>query len=400
MTCQVMVGRQARRYGRSVTTTMNGTVRPVGPLLRDWRQRRRLSQLELASQAEVSARHLSFVENGRARPSREMVLHLCEQLDVPLRERNALLVAAGFAPVYRQTDLDAPEMESVRLAIDQVLKGHEPYPAVVVDRRWNLVAGNDAVAIFVNDVDPGLLEPPMNVLRLTMHPRGLATRIVNFAEYRHHLLTRLRREAMITGDDGLAALYEELVAYPAPDDDVGFDAAPPVVMPLRLRTNDGDFSFFSTIATFGTAGRHHPRGAVDRSVLPGRRDDRALPTLDPAQSLTRRPRLDDQMVTAGLDRHHVGDVDLEEVQRIVVRWSVTVRLAEGGEERELRRRVDDLDGASGHPHVAFGDLLVDRGVVQGHTRVALEIAGLDRIVHHPQPQLAVGEARLDTADTG
>jgi transcriptional regulator with XRE-family HTH domain len=253
MTCQVMVGRQDRRYGRSVTTTMHGTVRPVGALLRDWRQRRRLSQLELASQAEVSARHLSFVENGRARPSREMVLHLCEQLDVPLRERNALLVAAGFAPVYRQTDLDAPEMDSVRLAIDQVLKGHEPYPAVVVDRRWNLVAGNDAVAIFVNGVDPGLLEPPMNVLHLTMHPRGLATRIANFAEYRHHLLTRLRRETMITGDEGLAALHEELMAYPAPEDDVEFDAAPPVVMPLRLHTDDGDFSFFSTIATFGTA---------------------------------------------------------------------------------------------------------------------------------------------------
>lgn len=225
----------------------------MGTLLRDWRQRRRLSQLELASQAEVSARHLSFVETGRSRPSREMVLHLCEQLDVPLRERNALLVAGGFAPVYRQTDLDAPEMGSVREAIDQVLKGHEPYPAVVVDRRWNLVAGNDAILLFIQDVDPGLLEPPMNVLRLTLHPRGLPNRIVNFVEYRHHLLTRLRREAMLTGDEGLARLYEELVTYPAPEGELNIDAPPPVVMPLRLRVPDGELSFFSTVATFGTA---------------------------------------------------------------------------------------------------------------------------------------------------
>lgn len=226
---------------------------PVGVLLRDWRQRRRLSQLELASQAEVSARHLSFVETGRAKPSREMVVHLCEQLDVPLRERNAVLVAAGFAPVYRQTDLDAPEMASVREAIQQVLKGHEPYPAVVVDRRWNLVAGNDAILLFIQHVEQGLLESPVNVLRLTVHPRGLARHIVNFAEYRHHLLTRLRREVMLTADEGLAALYEELVAYPAPDDEVFLDSAPPVVMPLRLRTDAGELSFFSTIATFGTA---------------------------------------------------------------------------------------------------------------------------------------------------
>jgi transcriptional regulator with XRE-family HTH domain len=248
-----MVGRPRHRYGREVSTTLNGTPRPVGPLLRDWRQRRRLSQLELASQAEVSARHLSFVENGRSKPSREMVLHLCERLDVPLRERNALLVAAGFAPMYRQTDLDAPEMASIRVAIDQVLAGHEPYPAVVVDRRWNLVAGNDSVMVFLDDVDPGLLEPPVNVLRLTLHPRGLAKRIANLGEYRHHLLTRLRREAMITGDERLAAFHEELTGYPAPEEDIGAETAPPVVMPLRLRTDAGELSFFSTIATFGTA---------------------------------------------------------------------------------------------------------------------------------------------------
>jgi transcriptional regulator with XRE-family HTH domain len=233
---------------------MHGATRPVGPLLRDWRRKRRLSQLELATQAEVSARHLSFLETGRAKPSREMVVHLCEHLDVPRRERNALLIAAGYAPVYRQTDLAAPEMDAVRRAIDQVLHGHEPYPAVVVDRGWNLVATNVAAMLFGQNVDPGLLEPPMNVLRLTMHPRGLAPRIVNYAEYRHHLLTRLHREATVTGDAALTTLYDELAAYPAPDAHLDADAPPPVVMPMRLRTDaDGELCFFSTIATFGTA---------------------------------------------------------------------------------------------------------------------------------------------------
>jgi transcriptional regulator with XRE-family HTH domain len=231
---------------------MNGQA-TVGALLRDWRQRRRISQLELASQAEVSTRHLSFVETGRSRPSREMVLHLCEQLDVPLRERNAMLTAAGYAPVYRQTDLDAPEMASVRRAIEQLLAGHEPYPAVVVDRRWNLVAGNDAISMFLEGVEPGLLETPVNVLRLAVHPRGLQPRVVNFSEYRHHLLTRLRREAVLTGDEELARLYDELTAYPAPESHLDFDNVPPVVMPLRLRTESGELAFFSTIATFGTA---------------------------------------------------------------------------------------------------------------------------------------------------
>jgi transcriptional regulator with XRE-family HTH domain len=274
--------------GVGVVPGRSGSVRDVGPLLRDWRQRRRLSQLELASQAEVSARHLSFVETGRAKPSREMVLHLCEQLDVPLRERNALLVAAGFAPVYRQTDLDAPEMAAVRKAIDQVLKGHEPYPAVVVDRRWNLVAGNDAILLFIDGVDPGLLEPPMNVLRLTLHPRGLPSRIVNFAEYRHHLLTRLRREAMLTGDDGLARLYEELVTYPAPDGDLDVDAPPPVVMPLRLRLDGRELSFFSTIATFGTAVDITIEELAIEAFFPA--DER---TADYLRSTLRRPRSGD-----------------------------------------------------------------------------------------------------------
>ena len=214
MTCEVMVGGRRRRYGRSVSTQLNGTTRPVGPLLRDWRQRRRLSQLELASQAEVSSRHLSFVENGRAKPSREMVLHLCEQLDVPLRERNALLIAAGFAPVYRQTDLDAPEMASIREAIDQVLRAtSRTRPSWSIDGGTSWPATTRWACSSTN-VDPGLLEPPMNVLRLTLHPRGLAGRIVNFAEYRHHLLTRLRREAMITGDVGLTALLRGTVGLP------------------------------------------------------------------------------------------------------------------------------------------------------------------------------------------
>src|SRR3954462_5359780 len=162
----------------------------VGARLRDWRRRRRLSQLDLALEAGVSARHLSFVETGRSRPSAEMVLHLAEALDVPLRDRNQLLLAAGYAPVYGQRGLEEPEMGPVREALEQVLRGHEPYPALVVDRHWGMVAANDAVGLLLEDVDPALLEPPVNVLRLSLHPDGVAPRLVNLAEWRAHLLDR------------------------------------------------------------------------------------------------------------------------------------------------------------------------------------------------------------------
>jgi transcriptional regulator with XRE-family HTH domain len=227
----------------------------VGSLLRDWRRRRRLSQLDLALEAGISARHLSFVETGRSRPSAQMVLHLAEQLEVPLRERNALLLAAGHAPVFGQRGIDEPEMGPVRDALDAVLRGHEPYPAVVVDRHWGMVAGNRAVALLTEGVDPALLEPPVNVLRLSLHPAGMAPRIVNLAEWRSHLLERLGRQAVTSGDPALAALHAELAALPgggpapAHDPDVA-----EIATPLRLRApGGGELAFLSTITTFGTA---------------------------------------------------------------------------------------------------------------------------------------------------
>ncbi|RBY76471.1 transcriptional regulator [Geodermatophilus sp. TF02-6] len=218
--------------------------------MRDWRRRRRLSQLDLSNEAGVSARHLSFVETGRARPSREMVLHLAEQLEVPLRERNELLLAAGYAPVYGRRRLEDPGMAAVRTAVDLVLAAYEPYPAVVVDRGWHLVAGNRSTALLTAGAAPDLLEPPVNVLRLGLHPRGLAPRILNLPQWRACLLTRLAREAHLTADPGLTALLRELAALPG-----GADRRPPdgIAVPLRLRHGDGVLSFLSTVTTFGTA---------------------------------------------------------------------------------------------------------------------------------------------------
>lgn len=229
----------------------------VGRLLRDWRERRRLSQLALSIQADVSTRHISFVETGRSKPSRDLLLHLAEELDVPLRERNTLLVAAGFAPVYRETPIDDPEMAPVRDALDRVLQGHDPYPAIVVNRPWELVMANSAIGVLLDGVDPELFEPPANVLRVGLHPKGLAPRVVNFDEYSAHLLGRLRRQVERTADPDLEALYEELKAYP----DVCLDpveleadaAAREVVLPMTIRSEEGELSFFSTISTFGTA---------------------------------------------------------------------------------------------------------------------------------------------------
>ncbi len=178
----------------------------VGPLLRDWRRRRRLSQLDLALDAGVSARHVSFVETGRSRPSAEMVLQLAERLQVPLRDRNQLLLAAGHAPVFEQHDLGDPEMEPVRSAIDLILAGHDPYPAVVIDRHWEMLGANRAVALLTAGVAPDLLEPPVNVLRLSLHPDGMAPRIANLGEWRGHLLERLDRQIALTGDAALANL--------------------------------------------------------------------------------------------------------------------------------------------------------------------------------------------------
>jgi transcriptional regulator with XRE-family HTH domain len=229
---------------------------PVGSLLRDWRRRRRLSQLELACEAEISARHLSFLETGRSLPSREMVLRLAEKLDIPLRERNALLVAAGFAPVFRERPLGDPSLQAVRKAVELVLAGHEPYPAIAVDRHWNLIASNRAVPLFLAGADPSLLAPPVNVLRLSLHPLGLAPRIVNLEEWRSHLLARLRRQIEATASPVLAELLNELSGYPAASEKrykapANTDYAG-VVVPLQFATEGGILSFFSTTTVFGT----------------------------------------------------------------------------------------------------------------------------------------------------
>jgi len=233
------------------------TVRPIGDHLREWRQRRRLSQLDLALEAEISTKHLSFLETGRAQPSREMVLHLAERLEVPLRERNVLLVSAGFAPVFPQRPLGDPALQAARKAVDLVLKGHEPYPAIAIDRHWTLIAHNAAVPILLAGADPALLQPPVNVLRLSLHPKGLAPRIANLGEWRAHLLTRLRQQIDVTADGELMRLLDELSAYPAPggakapratvsDDYAG------VVVPLQFVTDAGTLSLFSTTTIFGT----------------------------------------------------------------------------------------------------------------------------------------------------
>jgi transcriptional regulator with XRE-family HTH domain len=228
----------------------------VGPLLRDWRLRRRLTQMELSLDAGVSTRHLSFVETGRSRPSSEMVLHLAEQLEVPLRERNELLVAAGYAPRYADRGFDDPALAEIRAAVSRVLEAHEPFPAIAVDRHWDLVASNGALAPLLEGVAPELLVPPVNTIRLALHPDGVAPRIVNLGDYRADLLGRMERAWRLTGDERLGELYEEMLDYPGPD----APEAPPataVTVQLRLRPPAGrsgpELAFFSTITTFGTA---------------------------------------------------------------------------------------------------------------------------------------------------
>ncbi|MEU6115743.1 helix-turn-helix transcriptional regulator [Streptomyces sp. NPDC047117] len=229
----------------------------VGTMLRDWRRRRRLSQLELALLADSSARHLSCVETGRSRPSRAMVLRLADHLDVPLRERNGLLLAAGYAPAYRERALDDEGLRSVRGALDMMLAAHRPYPAVVVDRGWNVVTGNPAMGVLLDGVSPELLAPPANVARLALHPEGLAARCTNLPEVRDHFLERLHRQAEATGDPGLRALYEEVRGYApeeattGPSEGGAAPHAPEAVVPLRFRTPHGELALFSTMAVIG-----------------------------------------------------------------------------------------------------------------------------------------------------
>ena len=223
----------------------------AGNLLREWRQRRRLSQLDLAVDAEISTRHLSFVETGRANPSREMVLRLAERLNVPLRERNALLVAAGFAPVFHERSLTDPALGSVQEAIAIVLQGHEPYPALAVDRHWTLVAANRVTMQLLGNVEPALMEPPVNVLRVSLHPGGLAPRIANLPTWRAHLLERLRRQIDVSADPVLIELLRELREYPVPTGPPAQDFGG-VIIPLELKAGDCILSFFSTTTVFGT----------------------------------------------------------------------------------------------------------------------------------------------------
>lgn len=245
-----------------------------GGMLRAWRERRRLTQLDLSVAADVSTRHLSFLENGRADPSREMVLELAEHLRVPLRERNALLNAAGFSPTYPRRPLDAPEMKAVKRAVDQVLQGHEPYPAIAVDRYWNVLAMNTPAALFAQDVDPEILGPPPNSYRIGLHPGGLAPRIVNFPEFAHHLLGRLRHDAEVSADPDLIALLDEVESYSTVRELPRATVDPKtVVVPVRLRHPLGELALFTTIATFGTP--------VDVTV-----DELALETFFPADART------------------------------------------------------------------------------------------------------------------
>lgn len=229
---------------------------PVGTLLRQWRQRRRLSQLDLACETEISSKHLSFLETGRALPSREMLLRLAEQLAIPLRERNILLIAAGYAPVFPERSLDDPSLLAARKAVDLILTGHEPYPALALDRHWTLIASNKAILPLLAGIDAALLSPPINVLRLSLHPNGLAPRIANIGEWRTHLLARLRHQIDLTADPILIELLHEVGRYPIP---AGRSVKPllyqdyaGVVVPLQLILGNERLTFFSTTTIFGT----------------------------------------------------------------------------------------------------------------------------------------------------
>ncbi len=223
----------------------------VGSLLRTWRERRRLSQLELSMEAEISARHLSFIETNRSRPSRDVIARLSDRLEVPLRERNVLLLAAGYAPMYSAASLQEPPMASIRAILSAMLD--TPVPTVIVDREWNVVDMNAAASIFTRSISEELLQPPVNALRVALHPRGMAPSIANFAEWRAHLLDRLHREIRFSGNDSLKALYDELRAYPHGLDHEIVHTEGELAVPLRLRHGDGELRFISTIATFGTA---------------------------------------------------------------------------------------------------------------------------------------------------
>ncbi|KMS76783.1 XRE family transcriptional regulator [Streptomyces viridochromogenes] len=238
----------------------------VGPLLRAWREQRRVSQLELALRADSSARHISFIETGRSRPSEEMVLRLAEHLDVPVRERNALLLAAGYAPHYPETPLDDPALDALRAGMERLIQGYEPYPAVVVDAMYNVHAANRGILMLLDGIPDHLLTPPLNAMRLTLHPEGLAPRIRNLREWRGHLLAQIERQIALHRSEPLRKLYEEVAAYPVPEEEVpegtvaeGTPGSPepaePVpyfALPLQVEVEGRVLSFISSISTFNT----------------------------------------------------------------------------------------------------------------------------------------------------
>lgn len=228
----------------------------VGALLREWRVRRRISQLELALRADSSARHISFIETGRSRPSQEMVLRLADHLDVPVRERNALLIAAGYAPHYPERPLDDPAMDGLREGLQRLLRSYEPFPALIVDGTYRVLAANSGITTLLDGVAEPLLTPPLNAMRITLHPQGLAPRIRNFREWRAHLLHQMERQLAVLRSAPLRAVYEEVSAYPLPDP-VGEEraaegAAVPFALPMVIEHGGRTLSFVSTIATFNT----------------------------------------------------------------------------------------------------------------------------------------------------
>jgi transcriptional regulator with XRE-family HTH domain len=235
----------------------------VGPLLRGWREQRRVSQLELALRADSSARHISFIETGRSRPSEDMVLRLAEHLDVPVRERNALLLAAGYAPHYPETPLDDPSMDALRQGMERLIQGYEPYPALVVDATYTVLAANRGITMLLEGVGESLLTPPLNAMRLTLHPEGLAPRIRNHREWRDHLLAQMERQIALDRSEPLRALYEEVAAYPVPepetkvvssaeDEDEELEPVPCFALPLQIEHGGRVLSFISSISTFNT----------------------------------------------------------------------------------------------------------------------------------------------------
>jgi transcriptional regulator with XRE-family HTH domain len=253
----------------------------VGSLLRTWRKRRRLTQLEVALDAGISARHLSFVETGRSKPGRAMLLGVTERLAIPYRERNEILLAAGYAPAFPERPLEDPALSPARDALDRILAAHDPYPAIVFDRAWNVVAANAATTSIVEylDIDPSLLEPPVNVLRIGFHPRGLAPYIVNLGHWRSHFLGRLAQQIAVTGDSDLTALLDELNEYPGGDGEPTARReieAVDFLGPVRVHApGGGEWSFFGMYASFDTPFE------VTTSEL-------ALELLFPADQITRR----------------------------------------------------------------------------------------------------------------